>query len=315
MKILKKVQKIPGGMMVVPLFLGALVNTFFPQALEIGSFTTALFKDGANALLGAFLFCSGSQINLQQGKKSVLKGSVLVITKVVIGAVLGLLVNRFFGKTGILGLTPLAIISALSNNNGGLYAGLAGEYGDETDIGATPITALSDGPFFTLLAFGATGLADVPFKSLLGALVPVLVGFVLGNIDEDIREFLAPGGSMLIPFFAFALGANLNFKSMLQAGLSGILLGVICTVVTGLAAYSVYKALGWENPQVAAAVGCTAGNAVGTPAIVAQIDPTWAPYADQATAQVATAIIVTAVLCPMLVSWLDKSEKKKDEEA
>lgn len=30
MNILKRVRKIPGGMMIVPLFLGAIVNIFFP---------------------------------------------------------------------------------------------------------------------------------------------------------------------------------------------------------------------------------------------------------------------------------------------
>lgn len=44
MKILKSVKKVPGGLMVIPLLLGASINTFFPTALSIGGFTTALFK-------------------------------------------------------------------------------------------------------------------------------------------------------------------------------------------------------------------------------------------------------------------------------
>ena len=48
--ILDTINKIPGGLMVVPLFLGVIVNSLFPNFLEIGSFTTALFKNGANAL-------------------------------------------------------------------------------------------------------------------------------------------------------------------------------------------------------------------------------------------------------------------------
>ena len=51
MNIKGSIEKVPGGMMVVPLITGALVNTFFPKALSIGGFTTALFKNGAMPLI------------------------------------------------------------------------------------------------------------------------------------------------------------------------------------------------------------------------------------------------------------------------
>lgn len=311
MKILQTVKKLPGGMMVIPLLLGALTNTFFPQFFSLGGFTEALFKTGATALLAAFLFCSGAQINIKQAGISVSKGVILLITKVTIGALLGIIVNHFFGVAGILGISPLAIVASLTNKNGGLYAALAGEYGDSTDVGATSIIALSDGPFFTMIAFGATGLAKIPLSALFAAIMPILIGFILGNLDGDIRSFLASGTSLLIPFFAFPLGAALNFNQLISAGASGILLGIFCTIITGFAGYAVFRLFRFKFPQVGAAVGATAGNAIGTPAVVAAIDPRFATIASQATAQVAAAIIVTAILCPLMVSLLDKHEKKR----
>ena len=308
MDILKTVKKVPGGLMIIPLLLGALVNTLFPQVLEIGGFTTNLFKTGAMPILAVFLFCNGAQINAKQAGSPLIKGIALTLSKFLIGALLGILVNYLFGPTGVLGIAPLAIIAAVTNSNGGLYAALASEYGDSTDVGAISILSLNDGPFFTMLALGVTGIADVPFIALVATIVPILIGFILGNLDENIREFLEPGATLLIPFFAFPLGAALNFGQILEAGVPGIILGVLCTLLTGFGGYWTMKLLKAENPQVGAAVGTTAGNAVATPAALAAVDKSLVPVEAAATVQVAAAIIVTAILCPILVSYLNKRE-------
>lgn len=52
MKILKTVKKIPGGLMVVPLLLGAIINTVCGGTLWTmfdGTFTTYLWKSGRHA--------------------------------------------------------------------------------------------------------------------------------------------------------------------------------------------------------------------------------------------------------------------------
>lgn len=311
MQILKTVKKIPGGLMVVPLLLGALFNTFFPEALAIGGFTSHLFKTGAMPILAVFLFCNGAQISVKQAGAPLGKGVLLTAVKFIIGALFGVIVNRIWGVQGVLGLSPLVLIAAITNSNGGLYSALAAQYGDSTDVGAVSILSLNDGPFFTMLAFGITGIAEIPFIALVATIVPILIGFALGNLDEDLRKFLEPGTYLLIPFFAFPLGAALNFGQIIQAGLPGILLGVICTLVTGLGGYYAYKAIKSKNPQVGAAIGTTAGNAVATPAALAVVDPTLVGIAAVATVQIAAAIIVTAILCPLLVNYLDKREKAK----
>lgn len=304
MKILNSIRKVPGGLMIIPLLLGALFNTFFPDLLEIGGFTTNLFKTGAMPILAVFLFCNGAQINAKQAGAPLIKGIALTLTKVLIGAGLGILVNMLWGREGVLALSPLVIIASLTNSNGGLYAALAGEFGDSTDVGAVSILSLNDGPFFTMLAFGVSGIATIPFMALVATIVPILIGFILGNLDEDLRKFLEPGATLLIPFFAFPLGAALNFGQLIQAGIPGIILGVACTILTGFAGYWTMKLLKAKNPHIGAAIGTTAGNAAATPAALAQVDPSLADIAPIATVQIAAAIIVTAILCPMLVNYL-----------
>ena len=45
--------------------------------------------------------------------------------------------------------------------------------------------------------------------------------------------------------------------------------------------------------------------------MVAQADPSLARYVDAATAQLATASIITMITAPILVAWFDKRLKKR----
>ncbi|MGB9812329.1 MAG: 2-keto-3-deoxygluconate permease [Thermovenabulum sp.] len=313
MKLLKAINKVPGGLMVIPLLLGATINTFFPSVLQIGGFTTALFKQGAMPLIALFLLCNGAQITVRQAGVSLAKGTALTLVKFLIGAILGWFTGKFLGAAGLLGLSSLAIIAAVTNSNGGLYTALASQYGDPTDVGAIAILSINDGPFLTMVAMGVSGLANIPFIALVAVIVPIIIGMILGNLDEDWKKFLEPGQRLLIPFFAFPLGAALDFKTIFKAGIPGLLLGLITVIFTGIAGYFTIKFLFKENKAVGAAIGTTAGNAVATPAAVAAVDPNLAPLVGAATAQVAASVIITAILCPLLVSYLDKREKRNND--
>ncbi|MFV0347724.1 MAG: 2-keto-3-deoxygluconate permease [Halodesulfovibrio sp.] len=311
MRILASVKKVPGGLMIIPLLMGVLVNTFFPGFLNLGSFSTYLWKNGAMPILAFFMFCTGAQITVKQVGTPLVKGVALTAVKVGLGALLGVLVSKVFGPAGIMGVLPLAIVASLTNSNSGLFAALAGEFGDSSDVGALSILSVNDGPFFTMLAFGMTGLAEIPLVMLLGAILPIVVGCIVGNLDSELRDWLAPAVDISIPFFAFPLGAALNLGQLVEAGAPGILLGVANTVITGFAGYFVMKLIRSETPQVGAAVGTSAGNSAATPAAIAAADPSLVAVAAAATAQVAAAVMVTAILCPLLVSWLDRVERKK----
>jgi hypothetical protein len=107
------------------------------------------------------------------------------------------------------------------------------------DVGAYSIMSLESGPFLTMLTLGVAGLSTFPWQTLLGAILPLLVGMLIGNLDGEMREFLGRATPALIPFFAFALGAGLDLGKVWQAGLLGVSMGVATIVLTGIPLYLV----------------------------------------------------------------------------
>ncbi|MBN2911777.1 MAG: 2-keto-3-deoxygluconate permease [Coprococcus sp.] len=305
--ILNFLKKVPAGMMVIPLLLGSLIVTIFPNAFEIGGLTAAVFSSaGTNTLLGAQLFCMGTALSVKDMPKVLKRGGVLLLAKFAIGAGIGILVGKVFGAAGFLGLTPLAIICAVTNSNGSVYLTLMGEYGDEADCGCFPLLALNDGPFFTLVALGASGLANIPFQSLIAAIIPIALGMLLGNLDKGLRNLFAPMGSAIIPLIGFALGTGINLTNVLKGGFPGILLGLITVFVGGGFILLCDKFITRRPGYAAWAVATTAGNAVAVPAAVALIDTAWEPYVATVTVQVAASVVVSCILAPIITSWWAK---------
>ncbi|HEX3445344.1 MAG TPA: 2-keto-3-deoxygluconate permease [Chthoniobacterales bacterium] len=63
--IKRTIERVPGGMMVVPLLAGCILATFAPDAPKFfGSFTAALFS-GALPILAVFYVCMGSTIDVK----------------------------------------------------------------------------------------------------------------------------------------------------------------------------------------------------------------------------------------------------------
>ncbi|MEU6643187.1 2-keto-3-deoxygluconate permease [Saccharomonospora sp. NPDC046836] len=297
-------QRIPGGLMLIPLVLGAIIGTFAPGALGIGSFTTALFQDSALPLIALLIFATGTQVTARTSGPILATAGTVLLMKSLIPAGLVVLLGVFVGIDGILGISLLGLLASIDNSNGGLWLAFTGQYGDERDKGAYLASALNDGPFLTLLFLGASGFGDIPLVALVAAVVPFLLGVLVGNLDNEWSRVVRPVPNIVIPFFAFALGTGIDLGDIVTGGLSGLVLGLIVAPVTGFLVYLGYRFILRRGAMsgIGFAAGTTAGNAIATPAVVAAADPRFQEFVGTATAQVAASVLVTAILAPTLAS-------------
>ena len=169
--------------------------------------------------------------------------------------------------------------------------------------------------FYMIGAYIAYSISKVTGFWPALVIAPIVVGAILGNLDEDLKQFFGTHEPIIVPFMAFTLGQTINLKSVVTAGLPGVALGVTVLVVTGAVCIVVDRLLGGSGIAGAAA-SSTAGNSAAVPQAVALADTSFAPVAAAATVQVTASVIVTAILTPLLTAWwFRKVERSRALEA
>jgi len=117
--IKRAIEKVPGGMMVVPLLLGAPITTFFPNTPKFfGSFAGALFS-GSLTILAVSYVRMGASIDLKATPSILKKGSTLFAVKVGMTIVPGVIFGRPLGEAPVssglfAGISTLAIIASMA---------------------------------------------------------------------------------------------------------------------------------------------------------------------------------------------------------
>ncbi len=311
--IKKWLDKVPGGIIIVPLFLGCIINTLFPAALQIGSFTTGIVN-GTSALVGLFFICMGAQLDLKCAPQAMKTGFTITIVKFAVSVGIGLAAAHFF-HDNMFGLSALAIIAAASNSNGALFGALTKTYGSEADQGAVAIISLNDGPFLTMVAMGTAGLASIPYMMLVASVVPLLVGIILGNLDPNMRKCLSARRR------GDDHGAGLRSGRQHEPSAGSAGGSVRCGAGPDhrdhrrCVQHLLFdKLTGGSGIAGAASISSVGGNAVATPM------PRWRPWISPLAAtlrrlhtpQVAAAVVVTAILCP-LHDQLDQQAQRQQE--
>jgi len=301
--------------MLVPLFIGAICHTVVPDAGKyFGSFTNGLIS-GTVPILAVWFFCMGASIKLRAAGTVLRKSGTLVVTKIAVAWGVAVLALHFIPENGVefgflTGLSTLALVASMDMTNGCLYASLMQQYGTKEEAGAFVLMSLESGPLITMIILGTTGITSFGPNVFVGTFLPLLIGFTLGNLDSELREFFCKALQTLVPFFAFALGNTINLAVISQTGLLGIVLGITVIIVTGIPLILADIFIGGGDGTAGIAASSSAGAAVATPILIAEMVPKFKAEAPAATALVAVSVIVTSILVPILTAMWSRHMKK-----
>ncbi|BCG03449.1 2-keto-3-deoxygluconate permease (plasmid) [Paraburkholderia sp. PGU19] len=316
MKLKKAIDRVPGGLMLIPLLLGACVHSFAPGAGKyFGSFTNGLIT-GTVPILAVWFFCMGATIDLRATGTVLRKSGTLLVTKMLVAWLATIIASSLLSidgiKTGLFaGLSVLAITTSMDMTNGGLYAAVMQQYGTKEEAGAFVLMSIESGPLVSMIILGATGVAFFEPRLFVGAVLPFVIGFTLGNLDSALRELFGRCVVPLIPFFGFALGNGIDLNVIVKSGIPGVLLGLGVIVITGIPLILADRYIAGGNGAAGLAASSTAGAAVANPSIIGEMIPRFKPVVPAATAMVATACLVTAILVPILTAMWSKRARMK----
>ncbi|SNT53343.1 2-keto-3-deoxygluconate permease [Rhodococcoides kyotonense] len=310
MPLMRMMQKVPAGMLLVPLLIGAVINTLAPDLKNAAGSFTGAFLTGLPAVLAAFYFLVGSSVEFRATPYILKKGGVLVFAKIFFATAIGAIAGVFLGTDPVqsgffAGLSVLALVVALNDTNSAMFISLMNQYGRKRDGGLYVMMTFESGPFITMVTLGVAGLAGFPWPAVLGAVLPLLLGMLLGNLDRNLKDLFSKAIPALIPVLGLGVGFTIDLSKVLTAGLLGILLGLFVVLVGGAFLLGVDK-ITKGNGIAGLAGASTAGNAIAVPTVIAQANPAYELAAQQATILVACCVVVTSILCPVITAMWAK---------
>ncbi len=297
-------KKVPGGSLLIPMFLVAIINTIFPNLIaSFGGMTTAMFKTGTMTFAAAILFFTGATIQIKTLGTVLKRCGVLTVMKFAIAFVFGFLFVKLFGANGFAGITAVAFVTCICSCNPGVFMGLATDYGEAGDMGNFAMMNIVSMPCWPMLILAAAAGLKFNIMDIVTVFVPFLLGMLLGNLDPKFAKIVGPATGALIPLMGCCFGSSLNLITAAKAGLAGILLSILFLVLNVPLMLFADRVI-TRRPGYAAVAWCSvAGIAMTVPAMAGSIEE-YAPTIAASGAQIGLCMIITCIVSPFLTKWV-----------
>lgn len=308
LQMIEWMKKFPGGIILIPMFISALLNTVLPNAASsLGGATEAVFGSRAiNSYMGLISFFSAMSLNIKSAAHVLRKQGVLLFVKTTLCIGVCLFFARWRGLSGIFSISFLSVLCALCSTNPSLYLAIMQDYGSNEDKSAFSILGIFCTPIFPMLIYSLVGGVKIDPLPVISILLMVALGILFGNISKSFKNFCAPAAVILMPFFGFALGSGINLLEAFKACASGVLLTVIFYAVLLPALYFTETRILKEDGFSAVAMTSVAGISIAIPSFLAACDARASPYVSKAAAQITFATTLSSIITPLIIKKLAK---------
>lgn len=305
----KFMKKIPGGLLLIPMLISAVFATFCPNLFYIGGLTEALFtKKGINYIVALITFCSATSLDFKSLAKVLKKQGLMLLLKIILCMAFSLLFFKFFGETGVWGISLLSFVCVLASLNPSLYIALTKDYATKTDESAFGLLGLLCLPVFPIIIYSVAQSQAIDFSPIISTLIPLILGILIANFDKDFASIFKGSTTMLTPFMGWSFGTGINLIESFKSGLQGLVLVVIFYVLIALPIYLFEVKVLKGNGVSALGMSSMAGLTVSVPLILSQNSDYLASIAGTAASQIALGVVLTSVITPMLVKMLAKKK-------
>lgn len=308
---MKLMKSIPGGTLLIPMLISAILATFFPGLFEIGGMTQAFFTNqGLTYVLAAAVFVSGFLLDISTLRKVIRRYGILLLARLLFNGLTGYFFIQIFGMDGVLGISGIAFIVTLMSINPSLFLAIVNDYGDDVDRAAFGLVALVSLPFVPMFVYGLSTPTPLNFSSLIATIIPLIVGIVLGNLDKELGKAVTPAMGFLVMCIGWTVGAGMNLIDAVKAGGSGFVMAILFYLLSFIPVFLVEKFVLKGNGISSLGLSTVAGMSASFPMLMLATNPEITDYASQSAAITSLCVLCTAIFTPIIAKQLKKQEEK-----
>lgn len=306
-RILNKVFSFPGSILLIPMMISAIVNSFFKEFIFIGEPINSLFNgSGGMTLLFIMLFISGIQLKLDNIKSLLKESFVLIVLRVIIVIILYLLYINYFNIDGIFGIYAFTLMIALCSTNPGLFIALIEQYGSKDKISLFGPLNILPLPAIPIAIYSLGGSSSFDMMPIVSVFIPFFLGILVGNYLPDLRIKFAGINPIILFFWGFGIGSKINLNVISNDLFTGVILTMMFYLLILFPMFILERKVLKTDGLLAISSGSVAAIALVIPNMLnlSNIAPS---IIESAINQLAIAVIITSVLTPLLAKKLKTS--------